>query len=55
VNSKHGVGKPMENLADVILVPSRFVGKVGSIDSRGHRSHIVSTIHTTIYIHTCDL
>ena len=40
---KHGVGEPMKNPADVILVPSRLTGKVESIDC-----HVVTRMYTYV-------
>ena len=46
---KHSVGEPMENSADVILVPSRLAGKVGSIDYHVVTGHMyVSTSYLTL-------
>ena len=45
MGSKYGVGKPMENPADVILVSSRIAGKVRSIDCHVVTGHIYVSEH----------
>ena len=50
---KHSVGEPMENSADVILVPSRLAGKVESIDCHVVTGHTyVSTTYILMHTHT---
>ena len=50
MGSKHGIGTPMENLTDVILVPSRFVGKVRNIDCHVVTGHMYVCMYIVVYI-----